>query len=310
MSNANALYLLADHIKLSLLERQRAKALDLLQEDNDAAAASKRQRRNDDNGGDDDDAKSNSSSGRNRDAQDGHISRSLDQFQAGLEALERERTRLEGEGEEGKALNIADALPGLQKKYADLTAQFHGLAPTAVASSPSPLSSSSSSAPAAGAAATKPAKAVRFQDKPLPRPGGNSRLDPDLEAQRAGLFNRPYTDEPDDEATASSARYGDHDNVQLHQLHARIMADQDTQLDALGESIGRQRELSMQIGEELDGHVVLLEEADRLTEQHQTRLDRARRQVGKVARSAGECKQMVTIVVLIVILVLLIAVLK
>lgn len=65
MSSANALYLLADHVKLSLLERQRAKALDL-----------------------------------ESDSQDGHISRSLDQFRDGLEALEKERQRLEEAGEE------------------------------------------------------------------------------------------------------------------------------------------------------------------------------------------------------------------
>lgn len=65
MSSANALYLLADHVKLSLLERQRAKALDL-----------------------------------ESDSQDGHISRSLEQFRDGLEALEKERQRLEEAGDE------------------------------------------------------------------------------------------------------------------------------------------------------------------------------------------------------------------
>lgn len=79
MANPNALFLLADHIKLSLLERQRTKALDLLQDTADA-------------GGDD------SNRG---DAQDGQISRSLDQFRDGLVALQREQTRLEGNGEAG-----------------------------------------------------------------------------------------------------------------------------------------------------------------------------------------------------------------
>ena len=65
MSNPNALLLLADHIKLSLLEQQRAKTLKL-----------------------------------SRDSQDGHISRSLDQFREGIEALEREQQRLEELGQE------------------------------------------------------------------------------------------------------------------------------------------------------------------------------------------------------------------
>jgi syntaxin 8 len=65
MSNPNALLLLADHIKLSLLEQQRAKTLKL-----------------------------------SRDSQDGHISRSLDQFREGIEALEKEQQRLEELGQE------------------------------------------------------------------------------------------------------------------------------------------------------------------------------------------------------------------
>lgn len=64
MSNPNALYLLADHIKLSLLERKRAQALGL-----------------------------------QSDSQDGHVSRSLEQFRDGLEALRAEQQRLEDAGQ-------------------------------------------------------------------------------------------------------------------------------------------------------------------------------------------------------------------
>src|SRR4051812_47441289 len=69
MSNPNALFLLADHIKLSLLERKRAQALQLAE-----------------------------------DGQDGHISRSLDQFRDGLEALEKEQKRLDGAGDPRRVL--------------------------------------------------------------------------------------------------------------------------------------------------------------------------------------------------------------
>ncbi len=69
MSNPNALLLLADHIKLSLLEQKRAKTLNL-----------------------------------RRDSQDGHISRSLDQFREGLELLEKEQQRLQEAGDEAYAL--------------------------------------------------------------------------------------------------------------------------------------------------------------------------------------------------------------
>ena len=64
MANAGQLALLADHIKLSLLERQRAQNLDL-----------------------------------ESDTQEGHISRSLDQLRDGLTALSQERDRLELAGD-------------------------------------------------------------------------------------------------------------------------------------------------------------------------------------------------------------------
>lgn len=64
MANPSQLYLLADHIKLSLLERQRALSLNL--EPN---------------------------------SQDGHISRSLDSMREGLEALDGEQSRLADSGD-------------------------------------------------------------------------------------------------------------------------------------------------------------------------------------------------------------------
>ena len=64
MSNPSQLLLLADHIKLSLLERQRAISLNL--EPN---------------------------------SQDAHISRSLESMREGIEALEQEQARLEESGD-------------------------------------------------------------------------------------------------------------------------------------------------------------------------------------------------------------------
>ncbi len=64
MSSAEQLYLLADHIKLSLLERQRAQSLGL-----------------------------------DSDSQDGHLSRSLEQFKTGLESLETENQKLQNSGD-------------------------------------------------------------------------------------------------------------------------------------------------------------------------------------------------------------------
>lgn len=64
MANTNQYFLLADHIKLSLLERQRAVSLNL-----------------------------------EPTSQDGHISRSLDSLREGLESISQERIRLQESGD-------------------------------------------------------------------------------------------------------------------------------------------------------------------------------------------------------------------
>ena len=154
--------------------------------------------------------------------------------------------------------------------------------------------------PSASKAAPSP-KTVRFSDTPL-----TPTEDDDAE----DLFGRGgrYRDEPsENEYTDQAANMN---NQQIHTYHSSILQEQDDQLDRLGESISRQRELSMQMGDELEAQVELLDETDGLVDRHQTRLDRAQRQLGKVARAAGESKQVMAIVILIVVLVLLIAVLK
>jgi len=117
------------------------------------------------------------------------------------------------------------------------------------------------------------------------------------------------------------------DNTQVLQLHRRIMDEQDDSLDRLSESISRQRELSIQIGDELDSHVQLLDEVDGLVDRHQTRLDGAGQRLKSVARQAKEHGKdlpvamptaranyfegsLVVIIVLIIVLILLIAILK
>ncbi|RYP59410.1 hypothetical protein DL769_008555 [Monosporascus sp. CRB-8-3] len=303
MSNPNQLYLLADHIKLSLLERRRAQSLNL-----DAT-----------------------------DSKDGHIARSLEQFRDGLEALRGEQARLEEAGDEDGVLTISDTLPGLEKQYDDLTSQFHGFSSPSTAStlthpndpvlagdfehatSTTTTTAAATTSPPTGPASSlrlkgqrsAPSKTVRFTDNPSPPPGSANRTaveeDEDLEAQR--LFGRPrYRDDPEggpDPAVEEMT------NRQIHAYHEDVLRDQDEQLDRLGASIARQRELSLRIGDELDGQVALLDETDEHVDRHQGRLDRARRQVGRISRAAaGDARQMAAIVVLIIVLVLLIAWIK
>ncbi|KAF5670971.1 syntaxin 8 [Fusarium circinatum] len=263
MSSANQLFLLADHIKLSLLECQRAKSLNL-----------------------------------EGDSQDGHISRSFDQFRDGLANLRDEEQRLTFAGETDAATSLTESITSLQKQLDDLTTQFQGqpnskTAETLTHPNSEELADDFEHATSTSPVSRKP-KTVRFSDTPS--------------SPSAELFGR-YRDDPSDGAGYRDEAQG-MDNQQIHQYHAQILEQQDEQLDRLGESIGRQRELSMQIGDELDSHVAMLDEVEAVTDRHQSRLDRASRMLGKVARGASENKQMTTIVVLIIILVLLIAILK
>lgn len=269
MANPSQIHLLADHIKLSLLERQRAISLNL--EPN---------------------------------SQDGHISRSLDSMREGIEALEAQQSQ------QGDSDGTASRL---RSQYDDLTSQFRGFPTKSTSSTVNQPNDPALSSDFAHAKDTRPripssssfmkrstadspnlSKSVRFTDAPP---------DPEDEANRAALF--PYRDEPEGPPDQSQL-----DNQQIHTYHKQVLQAQDDQLDRLGESIGRQRDLSIQIGDELDDHIQILDDVEVHVDRHQTRLDGARRQLGNVAQRARDNKQITIILVLIIILVLLIVILK
>jgi syntaxin 8 len=141
---------------------------------------------------------------------------------------------------------------------------------------------------------------VRFTDDP-----STTSLSAE-DAARQQLF--PYRDEPtSDPDTPDQTSL---DNQQIHAYHSQVIADQDEQLDRLGASIGRQRELSMQIGDELDGQVLLLDDVEEGVDRHQAQFQRARGRLDRFSRKARDNWSLTVIVVLIVILVLLIVILK
>ncbi|KAL9037548.1 MAG: hypothetical protein Q9180_003654 [Flavoplaca navasiana] len=279
MASASQLYLLADHIKLSLLERQRAISLNL--EPN---------------------------------SQDGHISRSLDSFREGIEGLEQQQRQLAG-SDSSIPNDLQDQIQRLRGQYDDLTSQFRGFSSEANSSTAQPNNSaltpdfarakerrpripSSSSFKRSAGTSPNPSKSVRFTDSP-----SNSAQDDAAEAaNRAALF--PYRDEPDPPDQSHL------DNQQIHEYHKNVMQQQDEQLDRLGDSIGRQRELSMQIGDELDEHVQMLDEVEGHVDRHQTTLDGARKRLGNFARKAKDNKQLTIILILIMVLIILILILK
>lgn len=269
MTNPSQLFLLADHIKLSLLERQRAVSLSL--EPN---------------------------------SQDGEISRSLESLQQGIEVAETEQRRLEGANDEDAA-DWRDQLDHLHTQFRDLSSQFHG-----EGSAGATLSSPNDPALASDFARANKTSPDLKQPVPQHPPSKSVRFmaaaaDEDEDPNRRNLF-QPYRDSPSPPDIDQSTM----DNQQIHEYHSQVLRDQDEQLDRLGESIGRQHQLSIQIGDELDGHIALLDEVDEGVERHQTRLDRAKRRLDKVRRSAGDNWSLMTIVGLIIILIILIIILK
>lgn len=136
-------------------------------------------------------------------------------------------------------------------------------------------------------------KSVRFSDG----------LDSEEDANRGALF--PYKDEPD--APPDHAAL---DNQQIHEYHSQVIQEQDEQLDRLGASIGRQREISLRIGDELDEQMEMLDDVDEGVDRNQSQLDRATKRLNGVAKKAKDNLSMTIIFILIVILVLLIVVLK
>ena len=88
----------------------------------------------------------------------------------------------------------------------------------------------------------------------------------------------PYTDDPEAGYT----------NEEMLQMQQQMMNDQDVHLDRLSQSINRQRDLSLQINDELDVHTGLLEELDHELDHTGSRLSRARRGLDRVAKGAKD----------------------
>ncbi|KKK21264.1 hypothetical protein ARAM_001269 [Aspergillus rambellii] len=275
MPNPSQLFLLADHIKLSLLERQRAISLDL--EPN---------------------------------SQDGEISRSLESLREGIESVKTNVTQLEESNDEG-ATDLKDQLGHLLSQYRDLSAQFQGSAPgdsdDDPARTPTPqFPNVKNSSPDLKQPVPQhpPSKSVRFMDSAAA--AAEAQEDDDEEDRNRRNLFQPYRDSPSPPGVDTS----DMSNEQVYDHHERVMREQDEQLDRLGESIGRQHQLSIQIGDELDGHVALLDGMDGDVDRHQGRLDQAKQRLNKIRRSAGDNWSLMTIIGLIIILVILIVILK
>lgn len=94
----------------------------------------------------------------------------------------------------------------------------------------------------------------------------------------------PFKDDPEDNPRISEGELLSNQQV--------MMDDQDDRLNHLSNSINRQNQLSMQIGDELDVHHSLLEDTDAAMDRTSARLGKAKKRLDKVANEAkqyGEC---------------------
>lgn len=108
----------------------------------------------------------------------------------------------------------------------------------------------------------------------------------------------PYRDEPEV------------DNHAMFAQHQQTMLEQDSSLDVLHQLIKRQHQMGTAIGEELDNHVILLDDLERGVDDGGFQLERAQRRLDHFRRQAQQNGLLVTIVVLTVILITLLVVLN
>ncbi|THV86788.1 putative Syn8 snare [Aureobasidium pullulans] len=263
-TSPHQLFLLADHIKLSLLERQRALSLKL--------------------------------PGNN--TNEGPITRSLESLRSGIETLSAQAE------EDGADLS---ELQRLKKQYEELNMQFQGYTSTTATTTPNDNALAPDFAAAKQTTTAQRSKSVRF-DKPYrdssPPDANRGKLFNNATAGQGQGLEEAYKDDP------SPPDHTDLSNEQIHAYHKNVLGEQDAQLDTLSQSIGRQRMLGIQMGDEMDDQNAMLDDVERGVDRFQGNLDRARGRLGKVARKAKDNWSWVTIGVLILILVLLLVILN
>jgi len=203
--------------------------------------------------------------------------------------------------------DLSEQITRLNTKYTSLEADYTSSYPSTAINKPLPPQPS--------------IKSVRFQDDPFtsnPQEYTQSLKsreytdDPENDQERGKLFStstiQRYTDNEDDVGLQSS--HGQLSNLQIHAAHKDILKRQDEHLDLLAGSVSRQKDLSIQIGGELEVQNGMLDEVDGVVNRQDERLKRAKKRLEGVARKAKDNWSWVTITCLVLILLLLIIVVK
>ncbi|VDB92368.1 unnamed protein product [Peniophora sp. CBMAI 1063] len=150
---------------------------------------------------------------------------------------------------------------------------------------------------------------IEVLEEPKPEPKGEDEYERELSPPVGKTHTRSSSTEPIYTPYADDPEAGPEPGVLL-QEQQRLMEDQDIRLDSLAQSIGRQRDISLRINDEIGTHQGLLEELDHDLDSTSHRLGRARRQLGTFAQKAKANGSTLTIAGLIFVLLILIIVFK
>lgn len=157
-------------------------------------------------------------------------------------------------------------------------------------------------------------KLVRFKDNLIEE-------DPVDLAARQQLMNgashfKPYTDSDDGQggdSTDTSSIASSFDalsNQQIFAQHQQQILDQDNDLGFLLDSVRRQHQMGLNMNEELDEHIILLNDLESGVDRAYTRLGQAQNRLKNFQKLCKENGSLVTICVLTVILIVLLIVLN
>lgn len=157
-------------------------------------------------------------------------------------------------------------------------------------------------------AETTARKSVRFKDYD----GDDDAEDTEqLRSQLMGTSTnfRPYRDEEDD-GDRNTLLSVDTTNQELFAQHQQQLLQQDQSLDRLHDLVRVQHSMGRSIGDELDEHLIILNDLERGVDTSSTRLGRASSSIRNFQRKVRENGSLATIIVLTVILILLLVVLN
>lgn len=143
----------------------------------------------------------------------------------------------------------------------------------------------------------KAKKSVRFKDG-LIDPPSSSSFDPSLDLLKLNLF------QTDNESVISTLT-DDLSNRELFIQNQQQILQQDSMLEDLSASVRTQYSMGTTINEELDDHMIILNDLEQMIEGTGAKLDRGMRRVGIVNTKIRELGPCYIIAVLLIILILL-----